>query len=284
MWVFLCLLSAITSGFASIIMKKCSKNNNAKSIALIGLFSSNILYIIVSILFTDVLTNFNITSFLQIAPLTICQMIGYICGILSVKYASVSTVIPIRKCNTIVTLILGILILHESIPILKLIISLILIILTILIVKEDKITNDKDSKKGILFAWLFVLFNGVSSMLNKFYINIFINPLVVTFYYSLFGVTIVTIYCFFTKSWKYISLRKLNKVYVLFCYILFDFVSNLSYRFCLMDGQVSLAQPIHSSSIIITVIGSYFILKEKISRRKWLMISGVIACVLLLSI
>ena len=44
-------------------------------------------------------------------------MIGYICGILSVKYASVSTVIPIRKCNTIVTLILGILILHESIPI-----------------------------------------------------------------------------------------------------------------------------------------------------------------------
>ena len=211
-------------------------------------------------------------------------MIGYICGILSVKYASVSTVIPIRKCNTIVTLILGILILHESIPILKLIISLILIILTILIVKEDKITNDKDSKKGILFAWLFVLFNGVSSMLNKLYINVFINPLIVTFYYSLFGVTIVTIYCFFTKSWKYINLRKISKAYFLFGYILFDFVSNLSYRFCLMDGQVSLAQPIHSSSIIVTVIGSYLILKEKISRRKWLMISGVIACVLLLSI
>jgi len=70
----------------------------------------------------------------------------------------------------------------------------------------------------------------------------------------------------------------------LFGYILFDFVSNLSYRFCLMDGQVSLSQPIHSSSIIVTVIGSYLILKEKISRRKWLMISGVIACVLLLSI
>lgn len=132
--------------------EKMLKNNNAKSIALIGLFTSNISYIIISILFTDVLTNFNITSFLQIAPLTICQMIGYICGILSVKYASVSTVIPIRKCNTIVTLILGILILHESIPILKLIISLILIILTILIVKEDKITSDKDIKKGILLS------------------------------------------------------------------------------------------------------------------------------------
>ena len=50
MWIFLCLLSALTSGLASIIMKNCSKNNNAKSIALIGLATSNILYIIVSIL------------------------------------------------------------------------------------------------------------------------------------------------------------------------------------------------------------------------------------------
>lgn len=88
-------------------MKKCSNNNNAKSIALIGLITSHILYIITSLIFTDVLKDFSIESFIKIAPLTITQMLGYICGILSVKYASVSTVIPIRKCNTIVTLILG---------------------------------------------------------------------------------------------------------------------------------------------------------------------------------
>ena len=152
MWIFLCLLSAVTSGLASVIMKKCSKNNNPKSIALIGLATSNILYIIVSIFFTNVLTNFSIRNFFQIAPLTICQMIGYICGILSVKYASVSTVIPIRKCNTIVTLVLGILILNESIPILKLILSLILVILTILIVKEDKITDDKGDYICVAFC------------------------------------------------------------------------------------------------------------------------------------
>lgn len=284
MWIILCLLSAITSGFASIIMKKCSKNNNAKNIALIGLITSNILYIITSIIFTDVLKDFNIQSFIKIAPLTITQMIGYICGIASVKYASVSTVIPIRKCNTIVTLILGILILNESIPILKLIISLILILFTILIVKEDKIEEDKDSKKGIIFAWLFVIFNGISSMLNKFYINLFVNPLVVTFYYSLCGISIVLIYCLLSGSWKNLNLKKISKLNLLFTYISFDFISNLTYRFCLMDGQVSIAQPIHSSSIIITIIGSYFILHEKISWKKWLMILGVIICVILLSI
>ena len=144
MWILLCLLSAVTSGFASIIMRICSKNNNAKNITLIGLVTSHLLYIITSIIFTDVLDNFSLENLVKIAPLTICQMIGYICGILSVKYASISTVIPIRKCNTIVTMILGILILNETMPLLKLIISIILVILSILIVREDKVFKDKD--------------------------------------------------------------------------------------------------------------------------------------------
>lgn len=284
MWILLCLLSAVTSGFASIIMRKCSKNNNAKNITLIGLVTSHLLYILTSIIFTDVLDNFSLENLIKIAPLTICQMIGYICGILSVKYASISTVIPIRKCNTIVTMILGILILNETMPLLKLIISIILVILSILIVREDKVFKDKDSKKGVLFAWLFVLFNGTSSMLNKFYISAYVNPLTVTFYYSLAGIFIVFMYCLITNSWKCFNLKRINMLPVLFMYILFDFVSNLSYRFCLVDGQVSIVQPIHSSSIIITIIGSYFILKENISKKKWGMIIGVILCVILLSI
>lgn len=62
MWIFLCLLSAITAGFASLIMKKCSQNNNAKAIALIGMVTSYILYISLALTFTDVLKNFNIKT------------------------------------------------------------------------------------------------------------------------------------------------------------------------------------------------------------------------------
>ena len=58
MWIILCLISATTAGFASVIMKICSKNNDAKQLALIGLITSNILYIILSIIFTNVLNNF----------------------------------------------------------------------------------------------------------------------------------------------------------------------------------------------------------------------------------
>lgn len=113
MWFYLCLISTIFSGFTSVVMKKCSKNNDAISLALIGMIISNIAYVILGILMTDVVSNFSMINFIKIAPLTIIQALGYICGILAVKYASVSTVDPIRKGNTVVTLILGILILKE---------------------------------------------------------------------------------------------------------------------------------------------------------------------------
>lgn len=283
MWTLLCIISAITSGFASVIMKICSRNNNSRAVSLTGLVTINISYIIISIIFTDVLYSFNLKSLIFVAPLTLCQMIGYICGILSVKYASVSTVIPIRNCNCVITLILGIIFLHESVPPIKLILSLALILLSILIVKEDKVKSDINGKKGIIFAWLFVIFNGTSSMLNKYYINIFVNPLILTFYYSLFGILIITIYLIFTKNYKYINPFKLKNPFILYGYIFLDLISNLSFRYSLVDGKVSIAQTIHASSIVITLISSYIILKESISKKKWCMIIIITILVLALS-
>lgn len=96
---------------------------------------SDIVYIIMGICMTDVIQNFSIINLIKIAPLTIIQALGYICAILAVKYASVSTVTPIRKGNTVVTLLLGIIILKDNWNALQLILSTILIILTILVAK-----------------------------------------------------------------------------------------------------------------------------------------------------
>ncbi|MCI8444654.1 MAG: EamA family transporter [Clostridia bacterium] len=111
MWLYLSLISAIFTGFTVIVMKKCSKDNLSIRLSLLGLLIGNIAYVIIGALKTDVIQNFNIMNIIKIAPLSIIQSIGYICAILSVKYANVSTVSPIRKGNTVITLILGMLIL-----------------------------------------------------------------------------------------------------------------------------------------------------------------------------
>ena len=152
MWLYLSLISAIFTGFTVIVMKKCSKDNLSIRLSLLGLLIGNIAYVIIGALSTDVIKNFDIWNLIKIAPLSIIQSIVYICEILSVKYASVSTVSPIRKGNTVITLLLGVLILKDKFTLLQLIASTILIILTILLSKKQKDTSSIQESKGLLYA------------------------------------------------------------------------------------------------------------------------------------
>ena len=280
MWLYLCLISAIFSGFTSVAMKKCSKDNNSISLALIGMIISDIVYVILCVFMTDVISSFSIINLIKIAPLTMIQALGYICGILAVKYASVSTVAPIRKGNTVVTLILGILILKDSLNILQLIFSIILIILTILLAKGENNKIDKSKTKGIISAYGFVVFNGIAGFLNKLYINIFHDPLIVVFYYGLMGIILVLLYCLFTNNLKNLDISKINFKGYFLLHSLLDLGANLCQRFSLIEGQVSTVSVITSSSIVITILASRFILKEKITLKKYIMILGIFICVL----
>lgn len=284
MWLYLCLISTILSGFTSIAMKKCSKDSNSITLSLLGILISDIVYIVIGLCLTNVIQIFNIIDLLKIAPLTVIQMIGYICGILAIKYARVSIVAPIRKGNTVVTLLLGILILKDNLSYIQLIFSFILILLTILLAKNGKEKSDKTEIKGIIFAYGFVIFNGISSFLNKVYINIYQNPLIVVFYYALMGAIFIILYCLFTNKWKYLDIRKINFKGFFLLHSALDLGANLCSRFSLIDGQVSTVSVITSSSIIITTLASRFILKEKISWKKYLMIFGIFVCILMLAV
>lgn len=284
MWLYLSLISAIFTGFTVIVMKKCSKDNLSIRLSLLGLLIGNIAYVIIGALSTDVIKNFDIWNLIKIAPLSIIQSIGYICAILSVKYASVSTVSPIRKGNTVITLLLGVLILKDKFTLLQLIASTILIILTILLSKKQKDTSSIQESKGILYAYGFVLFNGIAGFLNKVYINIFGNPLIVVFYYGLVIVLGVILYCLIAKKWNYINLKQVNYKGLFLFHAVLDLGANLCSRFSLINGQVSTVSVITSSSIVITILASKFILKEEITWKKYLMIIGVFICVITLAI
>lgn len=284
MWLYLSLLAAVLGGFTSIVMKKCSKNNLPIRLSMIGLLIGNAAYVIIGALTTDVIENFNFYYLIKIAPLSIIQTIGYICAILSVKYASVSTVAPIRKCNTVITLILGILILNENFTVLQLVVSLVLIVLTILLAKSNGKKSGIAENKGIFYAYGFVIFNGISGFLNKIYIDIFGNPLVVTFYYGLVILIGIFSYCLITNKLDYINIKKVNNKGMLLLHSVLDLGANLSARFSLIDGQVSIVSVITASSIIVTILASRFILKEKISATKYGMILGVILCIFILAI
>ena len=142
----------------------------------------------------------------------------------------------------------------------------------------------KLERKSILYAYGYVLCNGISKVLNKVYVTNFENPLYVIFNYAIVTIIGVLIYCILTKNWDYIDIRKIKAKRYFLLQSLTDASSSIFSRFSMLDGDISVISVINTSSIVITVLASRFILNEKITWRKYLMILGIFMCVFILAL
>lgn len=288
MWLYYCLLSTVIWGFVAIAIKKCS-NNEPKRIAIMGMLIYHCTMILVSLIVNpQIIESLNVVDMIKMLPGIIIQSIGFYCSISAIKYGKVAITSSIQRTQVIVTFLLGILILKEKFTILQLIISGILVTLSIMIAKdkkndEEKI-NEKAKQKAIMYSWGVVFFYGISDFINKIYITEFQSPLYVMFNYAIIIIIGIFAYCLITKKWNYIDIRKINSKGYFILQSLLDVSSSIFNRFALLDGNVSIVSVISTSSIIITMLASRCILKEKISWKKYSMILGIFVCVLILSL
>lgn len=289
MWLYWCLLSTVISGFTSIAMKKCS-NNEPKRIAIMGLLSYHSIMILVSLMaFPEFITKLNIADMIKMLPGIILQSVGFYCMISATKYGKVAITSSIQKAKVVVTFLLGLIILKENCTILQLVISIVLVMLSIMVArskgnKEKKKIDRKLEQRAIMYSYGFVIFNGISNFINKIYVEEYQSPLYVVFNYAVIIIIGIFAYCLITKKWNYIDIRKINSKKYFILQSLLDASSSIFDRFALLDGNVSVVSVISTSSIVITILASRFILKERISWKKYLMIFGIFICVLILAL
>lgn len=287
MWLYYCLLSTVIWGFVAIAIKKCS-NNEPKRIAIIGMLIYHCAMILISLIInSQIIASINVIDMIKMLPGIIIQSVGFYCSISAIKYGKVAITSSIQRTQVIVTFLLGILILKEQFTILQLIISGILVTLSIMIARDKKNDeeeiNKKAKQKAIMYSWGVVLFYGISDFINKIYITEYQSPLYVMFNYAIIIVIGIFAYCLITKNWNYIDIKKINNKGYFVLQSVLDVSSSIFNRFALLDGNVSIVSVISTSSIIITILASRLILKEKISWKKYLMILGIFMCVLVLS-
>lgn len=288
MWLYYCLLSTVIWGFVAIAIKKCS-NNEPKRIAIMGMLVYHCSMILISLITNpQIIASLNVIDMIKMLPGIIIQSIGFYCSISAIKYGKVSITSSIQRTQVIVTFLLGTLILKEKFTILQLIISGILVTLSIMIARdkkndEEKI-NVKAKQKAIMYSWGVVLFYGISDFINKIYITEYQSPLYVMFNYAVIIIIGIFAYCLITKKWNYIDIRKINNKGCFILQSLLDVSSSIFNRFALLDGNVSIISVISTSSIIITILASRLLLKEKIGWKKYLMILGIFICVLILAL
>ena len=288
MWLYYCLLSTVIWGFVAIAIKKCS-NNEPKRIAIMGMLIYHCTMILVSLITNpQIIASLNVIDMIKMLPGIIIQSIGFYCSISAIKYGKVSITSSIQRTQVIVTFLLGILILKEKFTILQLIISGILVTLSIMIARDKKSDEEKINKKAkqkaIMYSWGVVLFYGISDFINKIYITEYKSPLYVMFNYAVIIIIGIFAYCLITKKWNYIDIRKINNKGCFILQSLLDVSSSIFNRFALLDGNVSIISVISTSSIIITILASRLLLKEKIGWKKYLMILGIFICVLILAL
>ena len=288
MWLYYCLLSTVIWGFVAIAIKKCS-NNEPKRIAILGMLIYHLSMILISLIIKpQIIANLSVIDMIKMLPGILIQSIGFYCSISAIKYGKVAITSSIQRAQVIVTFLLGILILRERLTILQLIISGVLVTLSIMLSRdkkndEEKI-NKKSKQKAIMYSWGVVLFYGVSDFINKIYITEFQSPLYVMFNYAVIIIIGIFVYCLISKNWNYIDIRKINNKRYFILQALLDIASSIFNRFALLDGNVSIVSIISTSSIIVTILASRLILKERISWKKYIVVFGIFICVLLLSL
>lgn len=288
MWLYYSLLSTVIWGFVAIAIKKCS-NNEPKRIAIMGMLIYHCTMILINLIINpQIIVSLNVLDMIKMSPGIIIQSMGFYCSISAIKYGKVAITSSIQKTQVIVTFLLGILILRENFTILQLIVSGILVTLSIMVAKDNKNDeekiNEKAKQKAIMYSCGVVLFYGISDFINKIYITEFQSPLYVMFNYAVIIIIGIFTYCLITKKWDYIDIRKINSKKYFILQSLLDVSSSVFNRFALLDGNVSIVSTISTSSIVITILASRFILKEKINWKKYLMILGIFICVLILTL
>lgn len=285
MWILFAFGSAFFAGITAILAKIGIKNvdsNLATAIRtiVILIFSWLMVFIVGSF---NTIVNLSSKTIVFLILSGIATGMSWLCYFKALQLENVNKVTPIDKSSTILTMILAMIFLGESITFLK-VISIILIGVGTYLMIEKK-DDDKQAKDNewLIFAFGSAIFASLTSILGKVGIEgvesnlgTAIRTIVVLIMAWL--VVFVTkkqgqIKAIDKKSWKFLLLSGLTTGLSWLCY----------YK-ALQDGQASIVVPIDKLSILVTIAFSYIILKEKLKKKSIIGLILIVAGTLLLLI
>ena len=278
MWLIYALISSFFAGITS-IFAKCGINKTDSTVA-------TALRTIVVCIFSWLLVT-NIT-YIETKTLVFLILSGlstgasWLCYFKALQLGDINKVVPIDKSSIVLTIVLASMFLNEGISLIKLL-SIILIGLgTLLMIDKKDNSNPSNNKEWLIYACLSALFASLTSIFGKVGItNIDSN------YGSAIRTTVVLI-----MSWVMVlisgksSKLKVNKKEIIFI-VLSGFatgISWLAYYKALQVGPLSIIAPIDKLSILVTIIFSYFVFKEKLSFKALVGLLLIIIGTLLLAL
>lgn len=270
MWLLFALGSALFAGLTSILAKIGIKNTDsnlatALRTVIVLLFSWLMVFVVGSQRTIDLISTRSLVFLILSGAATGAS---WLCYFKALQLGDVNKVAPIDKSSTILTILLAFLFLRET-PTLWMGIGVVLLAAgTYLMIQrqETKTPNDKGNKSWLFYAVLSAVFAALTSILGKVGIQGIesnlgtairtIVVLLMAWIIVLFQKKLPLVKVIDKKSWIFIALSGLATGLSWLCY----------YR-ALQEGRASLVVPIDKLSIVVTIVFSRIVLKERLSKK-----------------
>ena len=283
MWLIMAVLSAIFAGLTS-ILAKCGVKKTDSYVAtalrtvVVVLFSWMMVLIVGS---AESITDIGAKSLMFLILSGVATGASWICYFKALSIGNVNKVVPVDKSSTVLTVILAIILFGETNHLVVKLIGTVLLAVGIFLMIEKKQDEVKETKTGWLpYAIGSAVFAALTTILAK---------VGITGVESNLGTAIRTVVVL-VMSWiivlirgKQKALKTLDKKELWFIALsgLATGVSWLCYYYAVQKGIVSVVVPIDKMSIVITIVFSYYVFKEKLSHKAFvgllLMVIGTLA-------
>ncbi len=272
LWIIAAIFSAIFAGVTAILSKCGIKNTNsniatAVRTSVVLLFSWLIVFITGS--YYEI-SEISTKSWIFLILSGAATGASWICYFKSLSLGEVSKVAAVDKSSVVLSVLFAIVLFPEerNLWYIKLI-CLCLIGLGTFLMTDIKKSENKQGLAWLTFAILSAVFAATTSILAKTGIENVDSNLA-----TAIRTCVVFIFAWLIvigkKECKFIKeITKKDLLFLIFSGIATG-ASWLFYYYAIQNGQISVVVPIDKTSILITVIFSLVVFKEKLSKKSWL--------------
>lgn len=268
-WIVMAVASSLFAGLTTIfakcgIVKTDSDVATAIRTIVVLIFSWIMVFVVGSF---DTIDQISSRSFIFLILSGLATGVSWICYFKALSMADVNKVVPIDKSSTILTVLLAILLFHETKHLGFKLFGTFILGLGIFFAIEKKEDNQKTGKRTwILYAFGSSLFAALTSILAKVGIQ-GVESNLATAIRTVVVLIMAWLIIFMKKKQHMIKMiDKKELIFILFSGLATG-VSWLCYYYAIQKGMVSVVVPIDKLSIVFSIVFSYFVFHEKLSKK-----------------
>lgn len=285
LWTIAAIFSAIFAGLTSILAKVGIKKTDSdlatalRTIVVLA-FSWIMVFIVGSY---STISGISPTSLIFLILSGLATGASWMFYFKALSAGDVNKVVPIDKSSTILTVLLAIICFGETTNlVVKLIATAILSIGIFLMVEKKQSEKKTENKAWMVSAILAAVFAALTSILAKVGISGVESNLGTAIRT---GVVLIMAWIIVFAKGKHRGIKSIEKRELLFIALsgIATGASWLCYYYAIQNGIVSVVVPIDKLSIVVSVGFSYFVFKEKLSRKAVLGLALMVAATLLMA-